>query len=165
MEKSDFKKYKNIVGVFFATVHAYNPKYTRAACEDDMKYRIFKYAKSKSEKRMPKQVVLTNTNNIPDQPIPPNVRPHQECKPTLPNDNIPTTLPNTGPTQLVNEYNHGTYQTPLPFNNGHFTHGPSLGPPLAPTPMPTHNYQPQPYHAQNLLNYGHHMNPGPRPYQ
>lgn len=49
-QKNDFKRHKQIFGVFFAVVHAYNQKYSQSDCEDDMKNRIFKHVKGKAEK-------------------------------------------------------------------------------------------------------------------
>lgn len=49
-QKKDFMKKKNIFAVFFDVIYAYDKKYTKSQCEDDMKNRIFKYIKSMAEK-------------------------------------------------------------------------------------------------------------------
>lgn len=48
--KNEFKRYKLIVGVFFAVIHAYDRHYSQSNCEDDLKNRIFKHVKGKAEK-------------------------------------------------------------------------------------------------------------------
>lgn len=41
--KLNFVSKKNIIQLFFDVVRAYDPKYTKAECEEDLKYKIFKY--------------------------------------------------------------------------------------------------------------------------
>lgn len=48
--KKEFKQFKNIFGVFFDVVHAYNQEYSKSDCEDDIKHRILKHIKKEAEK-------------------------------------------------------------------------------------------------------------------
>lgn len=49
-QKSGFMKYKQIFGVFFTVIRAYDKNYSQSDCEDDMKNRIFKHVKGAANK-------------------------------------------------------------------------------------------------------------------
>lgn len=57
--KKDFQQKRNIFGVFFEVIHAYDKKYTKLSCEDDLKKKIFKHIKTK-----PKNVVASSLSSI-----------------------------------------------------------------------------------------------------
>lgn len=42
--KLSFEKKQNIVQILFDVVYAYDSRYSRTECEEDWKYKIFKYA-------------------------------------------------------------------------------------------------------------------------
>lgn len=48
--KKDFKQKKNIFGIFFDVIYAYDKKYTKMDCEDDLKNRIFKHIRTQADK-------------------------------------------------------------------------------------------------------------------
>lgn len=48
--KKDFQQKRNIFSVFFDVIHAYDKKYTRLDCEEDMKKKILKHVKTQAKK-------------------------------------------------------------------------------------------------------------------
>ncbi|XP_055312028.1 uncharacterized protein LOC129574272 [Sitodiplosis mosellana] len=108
--KLDFVSKKNMIQLFFDVVRVYDPRYTRAECEDDLKYKIFKYV---YKQVAPSTLVVTNTENSVPQSSTQNPPPNAS-----PTDPQYTTLQ---PRQNVDPHQMHPYAYPPPYAQQHLT--------------------------------------------